>query len=88
MPVTAWCGGPVPVERLRSPQVLHWRSETDTSRPVYALTRLSFFPHGRSFEFAVGDRLEENLPADVLKACIARGEAAYHLKPKKETTTP
>ena len=77
-----YCGDPLPREVYSDPHGRHWRSETDTSRPVFAVTGLSFYPPGRSFNFAPGDRVEEVLPGDVLRACIERGEASYE-KPKE-----
>ncbi len=51
--------------------------EPDTSRKAYAVVPLSFRPFGAAHHFKVGDELQDVLPADVLAACLERGEASY-----------
>lgn len=55
----------------------HYKNGPDTSRPAYALVRLSFNPAGGSYLFEPGDRVDEILPADVLVACVKNGEVTY-----------
>ena len=55
----------------------HYTNEPDTSRKAHALVRLTFNPAGASYVFEPGDELQDILPADVLAACIANGEAAW-----------
>jgi len=49
----------------------------DSSKPAFALVRLTFNPPGARHVFEPGDRVDEILPADVLAACVKNGEASY-----------
>jgi hypothetical protein len=55
----------------------HYKNAPDTSKPAFALVRLSFNPAGARHVFEPGERVEAVLPADVLAAVIANGEATY-----------
>ena len=54
-------------------------ADADTT-PAYALTPLSYHPHTSGYDFATGDRVDGILPAPVLAACIARGDATRDKK--------
>lgn len=62
-----------------SPAPGHYGQAPDRSRPAFAVVDgLSFHPAGANqYRFAVGDRVDEILPADVLAGAVARGEVTY-----------
>ncbi len=51
--------------------------EPDRSRKAYATVALSFHEFGAAHHFKVGDEVQHVLPADVLAACLERGEASH-----------
>jgi hypothetical protein len=67
--------GHVPTEVVSTASF--YAHEPDTSRPVWALTSLSFHQTTAGLYFRRGDRVERDLPADVLRAVVARGDASY-----------
>ncbi len=72
---------PIPRSLIKMDAGGFYLERPDNSRKAYATVPLSFHPTGIGHRFAVGDELQEILPADVLAACIERGEASYD-KPK------
>ena len=51
--------------------------EPDRSRKAYATVALSFHEFGAAHQFKVGGEVQDVLPADVLAACLERGEVSY-----------
>jgi hypothetical protein len=69
----------------QNPTASFYATAPDPSRKAWATTELSFNPTASGYRWQAGERLstpggealEEVMPADVLKACVERGDVTF-----------